>query len=400
MIRGVLAAALALSALPAAAQMDPSKRLQLEGGFERGVGAPGPVAPYAYLYMNHPGVFGSSTTLRLALAPVYVDSELGLTEAMPRTDVGLGISGGGYAFGQTEVYRGTDLRGESFMGHGGGPSLSFYPRLGKVGPVPINGVVRVGAAYANYERDSKTDAAFQLPPDEWTGFARFGIRAGGSPPGLNPGPAGEVSAWLERRDREHGGVYGINGDREARRRSHLYWTRGFVSLPLKNGSLVAGGFSLGDGDGVDRFSAYRLGGMLTMNAEFPLIIPGYFSHEIAATSYAHVWAREGVPLDEQHRYVWSVFAAGAGVKPVRGTDPGGTYHGGVGVALGFMPKRAALRGEFSYGYSPTALRGRRRGGHGVALTMELNFNAPGLPSRARLPSTQEGLRWLLGPFNP
>ncbi|HXT01929.1 MAG TPA: hypothetical protein VN915_14735 [Elusimicrobiota bacterium] len=401
MLRALLASAVFLAlAAPARAQIDPQRRVLLLGGYEQGLLAPGPVAPYAYAYMNVPEVAGSSSALRLVVAPVYVDSEMGFLNVIGKhADAGVGFSGGGYAFGQTEVRRGDEKRGESFTGHGGGPSLSLYPKLGKIGPVPINGYLRGAASWADYRRNYATAPEFVLPPNEWTGILRFGIRAGGRPPGLDQAPSGEVSVWYEARDREHGGAYGYNGDRVAERATHLYWTRLLFAYDFPDDRRLGVDMNFGAGTGVDRFSAYRVGGMLQNNAEFPMSVPGYFSQEIAAEKVAHVWLRFGKSLTNERRIVFNWFAGGAVIKPVPTTDAGGAQHAGVGMGVEFLPKRegGALRGMLSFGYSPTAVRGDHRGGEGVALSMELNLGTTPPPSGpSRLPDTQGGLRWLIG----
>lgn len=393
-----LAALLAvLAVVPAAAQIDPTRRYQLEGGYEQGFLQPGPVAPYFYAYLNEPNVLDSSATLRMAIAPVYLDSELGIRNAFgPYADASIGFSGGGYAFGQTEVFRGDERRGESFTGHGGGPSFTVYPRLGKLGPAPLHGVLRVAASYADYRRNHYTAPQFVLPENEWTALFRGGLRWGGSPPGLDRAPAGEISAWWETREREHTLRYGYSGDRIAQGHTNHYWTRILLNYTMEDGVRLGSAIGVGGGTASDRFSAYHLGGMLTLNSEFPLVLPGYFGQEIAARQYAHVWLRGGMPLDDGKRFVFNVFAAGASITPVAGTDAGGARHLGLGMGLEFAPRKAALKGMASYGYAPTAARGSGRGGHGVALSLELDFTAPGnLP----ITDTQQGLRWLLGPLS-
>jgi hypothetical protein len=396
-MRAILAAALlALIVAPVRAQIDDARRFQLESGYEQGLGQPGPAAPYLFVYLNRPGVFRSSDTLRMAVAPVYLDTELGIKGAFGSfSDAGIGFSGGGYAFGQTEVFRGDEKRGESFVGHGGGPSLSAYPHLGHVGPLPLSGVLRVSGSYADYRRDDDTAPQFVLPPDEWTGVFRTGLRLGGQAPGLDTAPALEVSVWGESRVREHAASYGYDDDRAAQGRTNLYWSRMLFAYTLKDGVRLGATTSFGGGAGVDRFSAYRLGGMLTQNAEFPLVLPGYFSQEIAARQFAHVYLRAGAALDDKKKYTVNVFAAGASITPVTGTDAGGAQHVGVGTGLEFTPRKGALHAMLSYGYSPTAMRGGRRGGDGAALSLELNFETA--PKGATLPmDTQQGLRWLLG----
>ena len=394
------AAFIVLAVSPSLAQVDPERRSQLEGGYEQGLGSPGPSAPYFYVYLNRPNIMASSDTLRLVVAPVYFDGELGIKNALGRFgDAGIGLNGGGYAFGQIEVFRGDEKRGESFTGHGGGPSFSAYPSLGKIGPVPLNGILRVSASYSDYRRSYATAPQFALPPNEWTGKLRAGLRFGGQEPGLDRAPAAEASVWWESWDREHNARYGYNGDRAAQGQTNLYWTRMLFAYTLENGTRLEGRTSFGAGTDVDRFSAYRLGGMLTLNSEFPMVLPGYFSQEVAARQVAHVYLRGGMALDDMKKYVLNVFAAGASIAPVEGTDAGGAQHAGVGTSIEFTPRRGALHGVLSYGYSPTALRGGGRGGQGVALSIELNLEPRKSKTGQPVYDTQQGLRWLLGPLS-
>ncbi len=394
--KALFAAALVLSASAASGQIDDTKRLLLEGGYEDGLANPGPNSAYLYLYLNRPDFVGKGSALRLALAPVYADAELGLPEVLPRTDLGLGLSGGGYAFSRKEVVRGDQRFGESFIGHGVGPSLALYPKLGDIGPVPVGGVARISALYTDYQATADTDKNFVIPPDEWTGFARVGLRAGGQEPGLGRRPALEVSAWYEARVRDKPGPYGYNNDRFINRNVNLYWMRALIVLPPESGVRMSGGLDFGGGDRLRRLSAYRLGGMLTQSAEFPLILPGYFNQEIAARKYGHAWIRAGIPLPNSERFVVNLLAAGASVAPISGTDPGGSLHAGMSAGLEFSPRQGALHGELSYGYSPTALRGNRRGGHSIALTAEIDFMTPDVATRKGTKIRQEGLGWLLG----
>lgn len=395
--RAAALAAAVLLAAPARAQIDDTKRLLLEGGYEDGLGNPGPNGAYVFLYLNRPDVAGKGSAWRLALAPVYLDTELGLPGVFgSRTDVGLGFSGGGYAFSRKEVVRGDQRFGESFIGHGGGPSLSLYPKLGSIGPVPLSGVFRLSAIYTDYQNTAQTDSNFVIPPDEWTGSARAGLRLGGQEPGLGRGPAMELSAWYEARVRDRPGTYGYNHDRVVNREINLYWLRFLIVLPPVGDLHASAGAGVGGGDRLRRLSAYRLGGMLTQSSEFPLNIPGYFTQEIAAREYGHVWARAGVPLDGRRRFYANILAAGAAVTPIRGTDPGGPLHAGVSLGLKFAPPKGALHWELSYGFAPLAVRGNHRGGQMVALTAELDFLTPDINTQGGLKSRQQGLGWLFG----
>jgi hypothetical protein len=92
--------ALAISMLTGAAlgQVDPELRELLQAGFTQSVHGASPVAAYGYYYLNEPDFFHTNATLRLALAPVYLDSEVGLVGLLgPHTDLGLGLAGGGFA---------------------------------------------------------------------------------------------------------------------------------------------------------------------------------------------------------------------------------------------------------------------------------------------------------------
>ncbi len=382
------------AAVPVKAQIDDAKRLLLEGGYEDGVGNPGPGSPYAFLYLNRPDIVGKGSALRLALAPVYADAELGLRNVLPRTGLGFGLSGGGYAFGHAEVRRGDEKSGEDFIGHGGGPSVSLYPRLGDIGPAPLNGVFRVSAAYTAYQRTGRTDPRYEPPPNEWSGAVRAGLRLGGAEPGMDRGRAAEASVWAETRLRDRPASYGYNGDRYVRRNVNLYWARVFLSLPAPGGIHAGGGMNAGGGGGQGRLSAYTLGGMLTQTSEFPLILPGYFGQEISASRFVHAWARAGVPILGSKRCFVNLTAAAASVRPMYGTDPGGIHHVGLAAGLSFEPAAGPLRVDLTYGYAPTALRGTHRGAQSLAFNFEYDFlaGAPGARSKIR----QQGLRWLFG----
>src|SRR6185436_13688764 len=95
----ILAGMLAVGVLHAPAQIDPTRRELIQLGFNAPLVGRGPPAAYAYYYLNKPNAFSQSNlTLRLAVAPVYVDSELGIGGALgAKTDVGVGLGGGGFA---------------------------------------------------------------------------------------------------------------------------------------------------------------------------------------------------------------------------------------------------------------------------------------------------------------
>ena len=107
-----------LLAPDANAQIDPVKRSLFQVGYNQPLEGRGPISAYAYYLMNRPAFYRTNITLRLAVAPVFLDGELGFSEALgPNTDVGLGFSGGGFADTHAEVRSGEFLESESFTGH-------------------------------------------------------------------------------------------------------------------------------------------------------------------------------------------------------------------------------------------------------------------------------------------
>ena len=75
--------------LAASAQIDPVKRDLIQFGYNQPVEGRAPLAGYTYYYHNQPDFLRTNLTLRLALAPTYLDSELGFVHALgPNTDFG------------------------------------------------------------------------------------------------------------------------------------------------------------------------------------------------------------------------------------------------------------------------------------------------------------------------
>ena len=121
-----LGLAAATTLLSAQAQIDPFKREMIQVGYNQPLEGQGPISGYAFYYLNHPDFFGTNVTLRLAVAPVYLDSEIGFGKALGReTDFAIGFGGGGFADTYSEVRGGKYYKEESFTGHGGGASASI-----------------------------------------------------------------------------------------------------------------------------------------------------------------------------------------------------------------------------------------------------------------------------------
>ncbi len=126
------------------AQVDPEKRQLFHLGYNQSLQGLGPVAAYAFYYLNIPDWPREGQTLRLAVAPVYLDSELAFREALgPQTHLAFGAAGGGFADGQSEVRGGKFIKEESYNGHGGEVSASVYHRFNPEAQIPLNAVLRL-----------------------------------------------------------------------------------------------------------------------------------------------------------------------------------------------------------------------------------------------------------------
>src|SRR5580698_1847478 len=112
----------------ASAQVDPVKRDLLQIGYNGAFEGHQPFSGYAFYYHNQPDFLqDTNLTLRLAIAPTYVDSELGILNALGSyTDIGIGAAGGAFADSYNEIHEGTYIPAESFDGYGGEMSLSLY----------------------------------------------------------------------------------------------------------------------------------------------------------------------------------------------------------------------------------------------------------------------------------
>src|SRR5437660_2779496 len=221
---------LLLSAQGVRAQLDPTKRELIQLGYNTALQGHAPLSAYAFYYGNLPNFYKSNLTLRIAIAPVYLDSEVGLVSLLGEyTDLGLGISGGGFADSYAEIRQGKFLREESFTGHGGGLSASVYHLFNPGHLIPLNGLARVEFHQAFYARDKETAPNFELPPDESAFNFRTGFRFGGREPLIFPEVAMELSAWYEGMFRLEPSAYGYSGDREINQASHLLWARALLA---------------------------------------------------------------------------------------------------------------------------------------------------------------------------
>lgn len=357
-------------------QIDSSRRELIQLGYNQQLVGHAPISAYAFYFLNQPNFYRSNVTLRLALAPVYLHTEAGFRDLLgPNTHLGLGLEGGGFADSYSEIRQGKWWREESFTGHGGGASASIYHLFNPGSRIPLYAIVRNGLHYSAFQRDDETVDAFELPEDRLNYFMRAGIRWGGREPLMWPAFAMELSAWYEAQLRTGSGVYGF-GDRKVNPDSHLFWTRGLIVYTFsERKDNIALNLTLGSGLNIDRFSAYRLGGVLPLAAEFPLSLPGYYYQEINAEQF--VLLGGSYTLQITPLWSWLFQAATAGVDYPAGLQQPGHWHSGIGTGVGFRSPKGSTHVILSYGYGIDAIRTDGRGGHSIGLLFQFDFGRTG-----------------------
>ncbi len=353
-------------------QIDPFQRELIQVGYNQALQGHPPLSGYAFYYLNRPNFFNTNLTLRLAVAPTYMDSELGISHALgENTDLGVGLAGGGFADNYAEIRHGSYLQGESFTGYGGEVSLSIYHLFNSGAKIPLNGVLRGIAHYSTYSRDDRTAPDFDLAKDHGTFSVRTGLRWGGREPILFPSLAMELSLWYEGSFRTENSTYGF-GDRKLEPQSHLFWGAALLAYTLpewKHSIYVS--LTAGTSVEADRFSTYRLGAVLPMVSEYPLSLPGYYYQEISAKDFGLLGLNYIVPLDEKQRWNFNGTLTTAVVSYLPGLEQPGNWHTGVGV--GILYKTRSLKVMVGYAYGVDAIRSEGRGAHSIGLLMQVDW---------------------------
>ena len=365
---------MALTAWNAAAQIDPEHRALVEFGYNQPFEGETPLAAYAYLYLNEPDFLRTNITLRLAIAPVYLDSELGFRRLLgPNTDLAVGLAGGGFADDYYEIHNGNYFKDQSFQGHVAETSVSVYHLFNPGSLIPLNGVFRLQEHYSIYGRDN-TAPSFVLPHDHSTFKIRSGLRWGGREPVMHPDLAMEISAWYEAQFRSAAGSYGYDGDRQVEPVGDLYWARALLvyTFPTSKQSFAVS-LNAGGSGHADRFDAYRLGGDLPLASEFPLTLPGYWYQELSARNYLAFTAEYTLPLDPKAQWTLTPIGTVASVDYLPGTEQPGNFNSGVGLTAGYRSRTGVWQTLVSYGYGFEAVRSGGRGGHSVALMFQVDL---------------------------
>lgn len=390
-----------LCSLAASAQIDPVRREMVQLGYNQSLVGHAPLAGYAFYYRNQPNFLQTNLTLRLAIAPVYLDTELGIQRALgERTDLGIGLAGGGFADSYAEIRKGKYLRAESFTGHGGEMGVSLYHcfiESDENHQVPLNGILRAGFHYSAFERDDETDVKFEIPDDQQVFHFRTGLRWGGKEPVLFPSLAMELSLWYEGQVRFESQRYGRMNDREIKPQSHLFWARALFAYTQTNW-MQSFYISITAGTSVeaDRFSAYRLGALLPLVSEFPLSLPGYYYQEISAERFVLVGGNYSVALDSKNRWSLNGAIATAVVDYLPGLEQPGHWHTGLGAGVMYRSPSGTLKVLAGYAYGVDAIRTHGRGAHSVGLLMQIDLEHARSLYYPEAPGRWRGLQRIFG----
>jgi hypothetical protein len=356
-------------------QIDPVDRELIEAGYNQPLeGHPPFLAGYGFYYRNVPDFLRTNLTLRLAVAPVYLDSELGISGVLDEhTDLGIHVAGGGFADTYTEIRQGEFRPQESFYGHDAEGGVSLYHLFNPGQMIPLNGLLRGTAHYSVYDTTGDTAPDFRLPGDHTTFSVRTGLRWGGREPTLFPPLAMELSLWYEGQFRSESGPYGDAAEpRKLEPQSHLCWGEAFLgyTLPeLKHSFYV--GLTAGTSVEADRLSAYRLGGSLPLASEFPLSLPGYYYQELSAKQFALFSGTYLLPLDRQQRWNLEATASTAVVSYLPGLDQPGHWNNGVGGGL--LYRTSSVKIMLGYAYGVNAIRTHGRGADSLGFWMQLDL---------------------------
>jgi hypothetical protein len=365
---------LGMMCLSTVGQIDPEQRQLLQLGYNTSFKGHAPIAGYAFYYLNRPEFYRDDLTLRMAIAPVYFDSELGLAHAFgPNTDVGIGLSGGGFADSYNEIRSGKYIPRESFDGHGGGPSFNVYHRVNPAQKIPLFVIARLSAYYVTFTERDDTAGRFELPDDFTAANARLGLRLGGKEPVLFPSVAMELSLWAESLNRGNSGNYGFRDERNVGTSVGRYYGHAYLAYTFDRGDNMSISLTAGDTTDSDRFSAFRLGGELPLVAEYPLIIPGYYYQELSAKRFLLFNGRYAVALDEAKQWQIYALAATAVMQQLRETREGGDWHSGVGGGVAYRTESEMWKIGLTYGYGIDAERSHRHGAHVVGMFVQFDF---------------------------
>lgn len=359
----------------AGAQIDTEPRANLELGVAGPLRGDGPLSGYGFFLWNRPHFPDDDLYFRLVIAPTFLMSELVRDRwPAPGHAVGVGASGGLFPYNFDEYRLGRHEERESFWGHGGEATLSYYRRLTVLGVLPIEGQLRLRPQYVVYQKAADTASRFELPPDTMIYSGRGGIRLGGVPPELFPDLALELSIWYETSYRDRAGSYGLPERRqELEHLTQRAWGRFggiFKVTPAQTLSTFA---TAGTSEDADSLSSFRLGSSLRLRSEFPMVLHGYYIDEVFARRFWLVNVSYRLPIwPGTDRLSLQLAFDYARVDYLRGHAL--PRHGlrGLGADLSIkVTKRLTV--EFGYGYGLDAPRNGGFGGHEAHMALEVKL---------------------------
>jgi hypothetical protein len=360
----------------ATAQIDGQERTYLEAGAATPLVGNGSADGYLFVLLNRPHFTAEDLYWRIVVSPLYINTEL-IHDRWPADGhaLGVGLSGGLLGNNFSEYRDGDYKRRESFWGHGGGLSLSYYWRQIKIGGVlPVEGQLRLKPQYIIYDTGFDTAHRFRLPDDTAIYTGRAGIRVGGVPPEIFPKQALEVSVWHEANYRDQAGRYGLpERPQESEHFTQRSWARvgGIFSPWLGHSvSLFATG---GIAEDTDELSVFRLGGVFRFASELPLSIHGYNSGEIFAKRFGLINASyRFAPVPGVRWFQLQLAGDYARVHYLAGhTLPHRDLPGaGLDAIFAFSQNTTLLLG---YGYAFEVPRGGHTGGQEVHALFEIKL---------------------------
>jgi hypothetical protein len=185
----------------------------------------------------------------------------------------------------------------------------------------------------------------------------------------------ELSAWYERDWRLSAESYGFNDDRRINPGVNLYWLYAGMTYSFTNtGQTVSLALTAGGSSDADRLSAWRLGGMLPLSGEFPLMIPGYYYDELTAQQFVHLYGYYEFPLIPSQLLKFRLEGAAANLEYLPGFEQG-PWQTGAGCAFIIEPREKKFKIILRYGYGFNAIRDGEKGAQSIGILFQYDLDA-------------------------
>ena len=155
--------------------------------------------------------------------------------------------------------------------------------------------------------------------------------------------------------------------------AQLFYTHAYLAYTLDHGDNFALGMTAGASANADHLSAYRLGGVLPLAAEYPLVIPGYYYQEISANRFVLLNGQYALALGEKKQWQLTAMAATAFVNYIDGHEQPSRWNSGVGGGIAYQSESQVWKVGLSYGYGINALREGGRGAHVITFVLQFDL---------------------------